>query len=205
VDEERDRERIAAELARVRDAARAEARRATAASTAGAERPAAPAEGPLPAAPGDAAGASGGPTASARPAPPDAREVNALWPADAGRRGLLTRLLERLLGPRLQAQRDWNAAQVRLDNEMLRWLEERLAATHAHYDALLGPLGRRLDEADERHRRLEQELVVHVRELRRRVDLALGDASRGRAGLEHQLDDLRARLDELERTIEERS
>ncbi len=131
--------------------------------------------------------------------------MNDLWRAEPrGGAGGLAAALERLLSPRLSAQRDWNAAQVRLDNELLGWVEERFAATHAHYDALLGALGRRLDEADERHRRLERELVAHVRELVRRVDLAAADASRGRASLELQLDDLRARLAQLERALERR-
>ena len=143
--------------------------------------------------------------APAGPAAPSAREVNDLWRAEPrGGAGGLAAALERLLSPRLSAQRDWNAAQVRLDNELLGWVEERFAATHAHYDALLGALGRRLDEADERHRRLERELVAHVRELVRRVDLAAADASRGRASLELQLDDLRARLAQLERALERR-
>jgi hypothetical protein len=132
--------------------------------------------------------------------------VNELWRAEpaSGRGGALAGAVERVLAGRLSAQREWNAAQVRLDNDVLRWVEERFAATHAHYDALLGALGRRLDEADERHRRLEQELVAHVRELLRRVDLADADASRGRAALELQLDDLRTRLDRLERSRDER-
>ena len=136
------------------------------------------------------------------PKAPDASAVNAGWRATGG--GRLGPLVERLLGGRLEAQRDWNAAQVRLDNEILRWVDARSAATHAHYDALLGALGRRLDEADERHRRLEEELVAHVREIRRRLELVAGDAGRGRAGLDLQLDDLRARLDALERALARR-
>ena len=42
---------------------------------------------------------------------------------------------------RFEAQRTWNAHQVRLDNELLRYLEERFAATHRHYDRLLGAAG----------------------------------------------------------------
>jgi hypothetical protein len=135
-------------------------------------------------------------------AAPDAATVNEGWRAEGG--GTLGRILERLLGGRLEAQRDWNAAQVRLDNEILSWVDARFAATHAHYDALLGALGQRLDEADERHRRLEQELLAHVRELLRRVELVASEAVRGRAAIELQLDDLRSRLDDLERALARR-
>ena len=83
---------------------------------------------------------------------------------------------------------------MRLDNEALAYLEQRLAATHRHYDGLLGALGRRLDEADERHRQLERELVRHVQELVQRIDLVLLEANRERLSLAHALEDVRARL-----------
>jgi hypothetical protein len=197
---EEERAEVAAELARARDEARARARGPGAPAPAPAPAPGtptaaaqAPAQEPVAAAP---------PTAPAPPAPPDAGEVNERWRAPGG--GALGPLLERLLGGRLEAQRGWNAAQVRLDNEMLRWVEARFAATHAHYDGLLGALGQRLDEADERHRRLEQELVGHVREILRRLELVAAEAVRGRAGLELQLDDLRSRLEALERSLARR-
>jgi len=136
------------------------------------------------------------------PAPPDPAPVNASWPATAapggGPLGLLTRLLLRLLGPQLEAQRTFNADQVRLDNALLAHLEERLAATHRHYDALLGETGRRLAEVDERHAQLAQEVVAHTQDLARRIDLVLGEAERGRPALEHALKELRERVLRLE-------
>jgi hypothetical protein len=197
---EEERAEVAAELARARDEARAQARASGAPAPAAGPTPDAatpPARGPAPKpAPADP------PAPPTPPGPPDTGEVNERWRAEGG--GALGPLVERLLGGRLEAQRDWNAAQVRLDNEMLQWIDARFAATHAHYDALLGALGRRLDEADERHRRLEQELVGHVREILRRLELVAAEAVRGRAGLELQLDDLRTRLEALERTLARR-
>ena len=111
----------------------------------------------------------------------------------------------RLLGGRFEAQRDWNAHQVRLDNELLRYVEERFAATHRHYDRLLGREGRRQDEVDERHVLLERELVVHVQDLARRIDVVLAESSRGRAGQELVLADLRARLAQLEEALRRRA
>jgi hypothetical protein len=131
--------------------------------------------------------------------------VNASWtaaaPAGGGLSGLLRRLLLRLLGPELEAQRLFNADQVRLDNAMLRHFEERLAATHRHYDRLLGEAGKRQDEADERHAQLARELVGHVHDLARRIDLAIAEAGRGRPALEHTLHDLRERVARLEAAL----
>ena len=137
--------------------------------------------------------------------PPDALPVNEAWPAEPapahGMRGLLERLLLRVLAPRFAAQREFNARQVRLDNDTLRYLDERSAATHRHYDALLGRLGRRLDEADTRHRQLERELVEHVQDLVRRIDVVLLEANRDRSSLAQALEETRARLAALERTL----
>jgi len=139
------------------------------------------------------------------PDPPDATAVNAAWRAEAepprGLSGSLRRLLERFLQPRLEAQQDFNSRQVQLDNEMLGYLEKRSAATHRHYDRLLGDLGRRLDEADERHAILEKELVGHVQDLVRRIDLVLADGSRGRLTLEFALEDVRGRLARVEKIL----
>jgi hypothetical protein len=132
------------------------------------------------------------------PEPPDGAPVNAAWTAEAsapaGVSGLLYRLLGRLLSPRFAAQRDFNAKQVELDNQMLAYLGVRFAATHENYDRLLGAMGRRLDEIDERHRRLEAELQKHARELVERVDLVLEEATRGALARDHALEELRARL-----------
>jgi hypothetical protein len=139
------------------------------------------------------------------PAPPDAGPVNAGWRAEAeprrGLRGLVDRLLRPLLEPRLSAQAEWNARQVRLDNELLAYLEARFAETHRHYDAVLGQVGRHLGEVDERHMILQEELVAHVHDLVRRIDLVLAEAEKGRVGLEHGLRDVRARLLRLEERL----
>jgi hypothetical protein len=147
--------------------------------------------------------------AEALGAAPDAGPVNASWTATAATgRGVgarLTRLLLRFLGPQLEAQRAFNADQVRLDNALLRHLEERFAATHRHYDRILGGTGQRLDEVDERHAQLAQELVAHVHDLARRIDLVLAEADRGRPALEFAVADLRARVARLEQALRPRA
>jgi hypothetical protein len=137
------------------------------------------------------------------PAAPDLGPVNASWSTKPAL-GLLGRLLAWIQRPQLEAQRAFNADQVRLDNALLKYLEERHSATHRHYDRVLGRLGQRQDEADARHRLLERELVKHVHDLARRIDLVLAEADRGRPALEHELADLRERVARLEDALRDR-
>jgi len=136
--------------------------------------------------------------------PPDATAVNSTWRAEAqpprGPSGIVLRLLERFLGPRLDAQQRFNSDQVQLDNEMIRYVTERSAATHRHYDALLGEVGRRLGDVDVRHQLLQRDLVAHVDDLVRRIDLVLAEAERGRLSLEHEVRSLRRSLEQLARS-----
>ncbi|HEY6549340.1 MAG TPA: hypothetical protein VI589_15595 [Vicinamibacteria bacterium] len=140
------------------------------------------------------------------PARPDAAAVNALWeaappPAPGGLRGWLVRALDGLLGGRFEAQRRFNAQQVQLDNALLAYVDARLAATHRHYDGVLGGVGRHLGEVDERHMILQEELVAHVHDLVKRIDLVLAEAERGRVSAEHALKDLRQRVKDLEERL----
>jgi hypothetical protein len=189
-----EREDVAAELARVREEARAAA------------SPAAPAALPPPALrEPPPLRREPPPPAETAPSAPDAAAVNASWPAESRPPGgLVARILERLLRVRLEAQRAFNADQVRLDNAVLHYVEERFAATHRHYDRLLEHAQRRQDEIDERHVLLERELVAHVQDLVRRIDLVLAESGRGRAGLELSLEDVRARLTRLEEALRRR-
>jgi hypothetical protein len=132
--------------------------------------------------------------------------VNAFWEArpaavSGGLRGWVARLLHRLLAPWHDAQVNFNARQVQLDNALLHYLDRRFAATHRHYDAILGAHGRRLQEVDERHVILQEELVAHVHDLVRRIDLVLSEAERGRLGLESELRSLRERARALEERL----
>jgi hypothetical protein len=137
------------------------------------------------------------------PERPDASEINRLWQVQPTRelrgiRGLLGRLLRGLLGPSFEAQVAFNSRQVQLDNAVLEYIDARLARTHAHYDGVLGGYGRHLGETDERHMILQEELVAHVHDLVKRIDLVLSEAERGRLGIEFALSEVRARLLRLE-------
>jgi hypothetical protein len=115
-----------------------------------------------------------------------------------GFRGLLGRLVLRALGPVLDAQVAFNSNQVRFDNELLAYVDARIDAVHRHYDAVLGTHGRHMGEIDERHLILQEELVAHVHDLVKRIDLVLSTAERGRLSLEFALRDVRTRLLRLE-------
>jgi hypothetical protein len=192
-----EREKVAEELRRIREAVQEGVRPARdAASVLGSLRPLrarepVPAERVSPEVP--------------PPERPDAGDVNRLWkaeaPAEGGAWGRLRRLVETLLGPRLLAQVAWNAKQVQLDNALLDYVDARLAHTHHHYDGVLGLVGRHLGEADERHLILQEELVAHVHDLAQRIDLVLAEGERARVSLEFALQDLRERVRRLEERL----
>jgi hypothetical protein len=200
VSEERDpgeRERIADELRRIREDVRDRAlpggRAREAPPPPAVRAPEAPRmETPAPPAP--------------PPARPDNAGVNASWrirsaPAPGGAFGRLVRAVRALLGPTLEAQEAFNSRQVQLDNEILAYIDARLEATHRHYDDVLGIHGRHMGEIDERHLILQEELVAHVHDLVRRVDLVLSEAERGRLSLEFALKDLRTRVERVEERL----
>jgi hypothetical protein len=147
------------------------------------------------------------PAAPELPAPPDASGVNASWQAHAsqgaGPLGALRARLARLLRPWLEAQRHFNALQVRLDNELLGYLARHFAATHGHYDRLIAADSVRMNEIDERHLQLQERLVAHVHELVRRVDFVLETAERSRLSGEADLRRIAPRLEALERRLDE--
>jgi hypothetical protein len=190
-----DRQKVADELRRVREGVRARGlgeQPAVLPSAAPVQVP-----GPMPPDP--------------RPAPllatprPDNTALNEGWRVrDAlggGWRRLLARGLGRLLARVLDAQESFNSRQVQFDNAILAYIDARLEATHRHYDEVLGLHGRHMGEIDERHLIVQEELVTHVHDLVRRIDLVLAVSERGRLGLERDLRDLRERARQIEERI----
>jgi hypothetical protein len=184
-----ERQRVAEELRRVREAVR---ERAVLAPVAPAPAPAVRDPQPI--------GREPEPPAPEPPSPPDGSAVNAAWETSRveARGGVLGRLVRRLLAPVLEAQTAFNARQVRLDNELLSYVDRRFDATHQHYDRVLGLHSRHMDDIDQRHLILQEELVAHVHDLVKRIDLVLAEAERGRLSLEFALQEIRARLARLE-------
>ena len=135
------------------------------------------------------------------PTPPDLGPVNESWSAAASRpSGGLSSLLDGSRERDRQVQVKFNSDQVQLDNAMVSWTAEHFAATHSHYDAVIAGMQKRMDDIDTRHRELERELVRHVHEMARRIDVVLGEGEKGYVSHEAALRSLRERL----RTIEEK-
>jgi len=137
---------------------------------------------------------------------PDNAALNAGWRVrealgGGGWRRLLARGLGRVLARVLDAQESFNSRQVQFDNALLDYIDARLTATHRHYDDVLGLHGRHMGEIDERHLIVQEELVTHVHDLVRRIDLVLAEAERGRLGLERDLRELRDRMRQLEERL----
>jgi hypothetical protein len=194
-----DREKVAEELRRVRESVRDRALHESPRTLA--EHRAVNVPGPMPA----------DPAVAAEPPPPrpDNAELNVLWRLSAaleggGWRRRLARGLMRLLVRVVGAQESFNARQVQFDNEVLAYVDARLEATHRHYDRILGIHGRHMGEIDERHLIVQEELVAHVHDLVRRIDLVLAESERGRISLESGLRDLRGRLARLEERLQAR-
>src|SRR5262245_53280793 len=132
--------------------------------------------------------------------PPDGSAVNGTWDTSLAeaRGGPLGRIVRRFLAPILEMQTAFNARQVQLDNELLAYIDQRFDATHRHYDRVLGIHSHHMEDIDERHLILQEELVAHVHDLVKRIDLVLAEAEKGRLSLEFALRDIRARLSRLE-------
>lgn len=193
-----ERERVADELRRVRDAVRDRALAGGPSATALPAHREVKTPGPMP--PDDA------PPPAPTPARPDNADLNQLWSLrgaldQGGLRRILARGLGRLLARLIDRQEAFNSRQVQFDNALLDYIDARLQETHRHYDAILGIHGRHMGEIDERHLIMQEELVAHVHDLVKRIDLVLGESERGRLGLEFSLRDIRARLLRLEEQI----
>jgi hypothetical protein len=186
MDAAKEREALAAELREVRERARA----SVAMAPAGLPEPA-PVRTPEPMPPL-------APVAEIPQTPrPDNAELNRLWetaPAAEGFLGRVRRALRAFAG----RQQAFNSRQVQFDNELLAYVDARLDRTHRHYDAVLGEYARHMQEIDTRHLILQEELVAHVHDLVKRIDLVLSHSERGRLGLEATLQDVRRRLAQLE-------
>jgi hypothetical protein len=140
------------------------------------------------------------------PRRPDATELNGLWPLfptleGGGLRRAVARGLARTLARLVGRQEHFNSQQVQFDNQVLDYIDARFAATHAHYDPVLGIVSRHMAEIDERHLILQEELVSHVHDLVKRIDLVLAQGEKGRLSLEYALQDVRTRLLQLEERL----
>jgi hypothetical protein len=142
---------------------------------------------------------------------PDREELNLLWnvsetgaeaPGPLARfltplRSPLARLVRFALGPVVERQVRMNGAQVRFDNELVRYVDERFDRMSRHYDRVLGLHGRRMEEIDERHLILQQELIRHVHDLVARIELTFEAAEQNHLYLEGTLRETREELSRI--------
>jgi hypothetical protein len=136
------------------------------------------------------------------PAPPDLKPVNESWPAGGPpSSSALSALLDGSREKTREAQIRFNADQVQLDNALVTWIAAHFEATHRHYDGVIGTMQKRMDDLDTRHRELERELIRHVHEMARRIDVVLGEGEKGRVSHESALRSIRERLRALEEKI----
>ena len=191
-EDERDRRQSAEALARVAEAARGENVARTPSILLGPEEPVRTSE---------SAAAPASPPAWDPPAPPDLGPVNTSFQTGPG--DGLGSLFSRLGGANeaFRAQAKFNSDQVQLDNALVTWTARHFLATHQHYDAVLERMQKRMDEIDTRHRELERELVRHVHEMARRIDVVLGEGEKGRVSHESALRSIRDRLRLLEEKL----
>jgi hypothetical protein len=146
------------------------------------------------------------------PTSPGREELNLLWnvsdsstepePGPLARlltplRAPLRRLVRFALGPVVERQVRMNSAQVRFDNELVRYVDERFDRMSRHYDRVLGLHGRRMEEIDERHLILQQELIRHVHDLVARIELVFEAAEQNHLYLEGTLRETREELSSI--------
>lgn len=136
------------------------------------------------------------------PAPPDLSAVNDSWTAGGkAPSGGLAALVDGGREKSREAQVKFNADQVQLDNALVSWVAQHFTATHQHYDGIVSEMQKRLDDIDTRHRELERELVRHVHDMARRIDVVLGEGEKGRVSHESALRSVRERLRALEEKL----
>jgi hypothetical protein len=146
------------------------------------------------------------------PVSPNRDRLNELWDLSKvleAPTGILRRLVRRVLrfawGPLVDRQLELNSAQVRFDNELVEYIDQRLDRISTHYDHLLGLYGKRMEEIDERHLILQQELIRHVHELVKRTDFVFETAEQNHLYLEGMLREAREELHDIARRLEELS
>ena len=158
-----------------------------------------------------------GETSAEMPTSPSRERLNELWnvsvalhsapPGLIGRwlaplRGPLQRLLKFAWGSLVERQVELNSAQVRFDNELVEYVDHRLDRISAHYDHLLGLYGKRMEEIDERHLILQQELIRHVHELVKRIDFVFESGEQNHLYLEGMLREAREELRAIAQRME---
>ena len=109
----------------------------------------------------------------------------------------LQRLIKFALGPLIDRQAEWNSAQVKFDNDIVTYIDARVDRLVAHYDEVLGAHSKRMEEIDERHLILQQELIQHVHDIIKRIDFVFETAEQNHLYLEGSIREVREELQSL--------
>jgi hypothetical protein len=138
---------------------------------------------------------------------PERDALNELWDLEKVRptsffRRLLARGIRFALGPMLERQTEMNGAQVRFDNELVAYVDGRLDGLSQHYDSVLGLHGKRMEEIDERHLILQQELIRHVHDLVQRIEFVFETAESNHLYVDGMSRETREELRELSRRLD---
>ncbi len=137
-------------------------------------------------------------------------DLNSLWNvAGAKPQGFLGKLvslfrrrLQRFaLGPVVERQVQMNSAQVRFDNEVIEYVDARFDRMARHYDHVLGLHGKRMEEIDERHLILQQELIRHVHDLVERIEFVFETAETNHLQIDGALRETREELKDLAKRL----
>ena len=116
---------------------------------------------------------------------------------------LFRRHLQRFaLGPVVERQVQMNSAQVRFDNEVIEYVDARVDRMARHYDHVLGLHGKRMEEIDERHLILQQELIRHVHDLVERIEFVFETAETNHLQIDAALRETREELKDLAKRLD---
>jgi hypothetical protein len=142
---------------------------------------------------------------------PAREQLNASWNvADATPQSFLGKLIWPLrrfvrriaVGSLVERQVQLNSAQVRFDNEVIEYVDARLDRMGQHYDRVLGLHGKRMEEIDERHLILQQELIRHVHDLVERIEFVFESAETNHLQVDGALRETREELKDLVNRLE---
>ena len=137
-------------------------------------------------------------------------DLNSLWNVSGAKpQGFLGKLvslfrrhLQRFaLGAVVERQVQMNSAQVRFDNEVIEYVDARLDRMARHYDHVLGLHGKRMEEIDERHLILQQELIRHVHDLVERIEFVFETAETNHLQIDAALRETREELKDLAKRL----
>ena len=145
---------------------------------------------------------------------PDRQELNAIWNLRQHITGKNHGFLAAAFSPiktlfrighnsLIDQQTQVNSAQVQFNNEIVEYLDTRMDRVSEQYDRVLGLHGKRMEEIDERHLILQQELIRHVHDLVERIEFVFESAESNHLYIEGVLREAKEEIGELKRKLEE--